>query len=125
MWPRRVFRRVSLAASIEKQMDSVALFVAILFHLRAFRLVVLSVVDGFSGRRVLCRGGLVWMGFSNMPRSEIFVPIVSSIFVASTLSPLEVAVRDRAVCDRCVTKDCIRGRRDTLYEHRSLRRVLP
>src|SRR5262249_21789995 len=30
-------------------------------------------------------------------------------FIASTLSPLEVQVRNQSVCTRCKTKDCIRG----------------
>ncbi|MCS7465432.1 hypothetical protein NZK35_01960 [Stieleria sp. ICT_E10.1] len=37
-------------------------------------------------------------------------PIGQFNFLSSTLSPLEVTVRDRGVCDRCETKDCIRGR---------------
>jgi ferredoxin len=40
-------------------------------------------------------------------------PIGQFNFVASTLSPLEVQVRDRAVCLDCRTKDCIRGTRDS------------
>ena len=36
-------------------------------------------------------------------------PIGQFDFLASTLSPLEVQVRDLAVCDGCKTKDCIRG----------------
>lgn len=38
-------------------------------------------------------------------------PIGQFNFIASTSSPLEVGVRDRAVCDSCATNDCIRGRR--------------
>ena len=40
-------------------------------------------------------------------------PIGQFNFVASTASPMEVAVRDHAVCDGCRTKDCIRGVRET------------
>jgi hypothetical protein len=36
-------------------------------------------------------------------------PIGQFNFVASALSPLEVQVRDAAVCATCQTKDCIRG----------------
>src|SRR5262249_49613423 len=36
-------------------------------------------------------------------------PIGQFNFVASTLSPLEVRVRDHAVCAGCKTKDCIKG----------------
>jgi hypothetical protein len=39
-------------------------------------------------------------------------PIGQFNFLASTVSPLEVAVRDHDVCTRCATKDCIRGVRD-------------
>jgi cytochrome c oxidase assembly factor CtaG len=37
-------------------------------------------------------------------------PIGQFNFVQSLVSPLEVQVRDRAVCAACRTKDCIRGR---------------
>ncbi len=37
-------------------------------------------------------------------------PIGQFNFVQSLVSPLEVAVRDPAVCATCTTKDCIRGR---------------
>ncbi|VTT97044.1 4fe-4s ferredoxin : 4Fe-4S ferredoxin, iron-sulfur binding domain protein OS=Solibacter usitatus (strain Ellin6076) GN=Acid_7587 PE=4 SV=1: Caa3_CtaG [Gemmataceae bacterium] len=39
-------------------------------------------------------------------------PIGQFNFVQSLASPLEVAVRDPAVCKSCTTKDCIRGRGD-------------
>jgi len=38
-------------------------------------------------------------------------PIGQFNFLGSTMSPLEVAVRDMQVCTTCTTKDCIRGRR--------------
>ena len=39
-------------------------------------------------------------------------PIGQFNFVASTLSPLEVKVRELDVCATCQTRDCIRGRRE-------------
>ncbi len=39
-------------------------------------------------------------------------PIGQFHFIHSRLSPLEIKVNDPAVCARCVTKDCIRGRDD-------------
>ncbi|HEY0730050.1 MAG TPA: hypothetical protein VGD38_18330 [Pyrinomonadaceae bacterium] len=39
-------------------------------------------------------------------------PIGQFNFAASTVSPMEVAVRDQDVCTRCTTKDCIRGVRE-------------
>ena len=38
-------------------------------------------------------------------------PVGQFNFLGSTLSPLEVTVRDQTVCTSCTTKDCIRGRR--------------
>lgn len=38
-------------------------------------------------------------------------PVGQFNFLGSTMSPLEVAVRDPDVCTSCVTKDCIRGQR--------------
>jgi len=37
-------------------------------------------------------------------------PIGQFNFVQSLVSPLEIKVRDTAICDSCQTKDCIRGR---------------
>jgi cytochrome c oxidase assembly factor CtaG/ferredoxin len=37
-------------------------------------------------------------------------PVGQFNFVQSLISPLEIKVRDRAVCGSCRTKDCIRGR---------------
>ena len=50
--------------------------------------------------------------FKNASFCKFVCPIGQFNFVASTLSPLEVKVRDHAVCGGCETKDCIRGRRD-------------
>jgi polyferredoxin len=47
--------------------------------------------------------------FKHAAFCKFVCPIGQFNFVASTASPLEVAVRDHDVCDRCKTKDCIRG----------------
>ncbi len=39
-------------------------------------------------------------------------PIGQFNFLNSLVSPTEVSVRDTSVCDSCVTKDCIQGRKD-------------
>ncbi len=54
------------------------------------------VVDGFFKHASFCK---------------FVCPIGQFNFVASTLSPFEVKVRDQDVCTSCHTKDCIRGRR--------------
>jgi hypothetical protein len=47
--------------------------------------------------------------FKHAAFCKFVCPIGQFNFVASTASPLEVTVRDHDVCDRCKTKDCIRG----------------
>jgi polyferredoxin len=53
------------------------------------------VVDGFFRGASFCR---------------FVCPIGQFNFVHSTVSPLEVGIRDPARCESCTTKDCIRGR---------------
>ncbi|HKR15630.1 MAG TPA: hypothetical protein VJT15_26415 [Pyrinomonadaceae bacterium] len=50
--------------------------------------------------------------FKHASFCKFVCPIGQFNFLASTVSPLEVAVRDHDTCDRCATKDCIRGTRD-------------
>jgi len=49
--------------------------------------------------------------FKHASFCKFVCPLGQFNFVASTISPLEVKVRDPEVCDDCATKDCIRGRR--------------
>ena len=49
--------------------------------------------------------------FKHASFCKFVCPIGQFNFLASTLSPLEVKVRDLATCADCHTKDCIRGRR--------------
>ncbi len=49
--------------------------------------------------------------FKHASFCKFVCPIGQFNFLASTISPLEVKVRDPEVCDSCGTKDCIRGRR--------------
>ena len=49
--------------------------------------------------------------FKHAPFCKFVCPVGQFNFVSSTVSPLEVKVRDQDVCTRCATKDCIRGAR--------------
>ena len=49
-------------------------------------------------------------------------PVGQFNFVASTLAPAELQVRDRQTCVGCRTSDCIRGRRDVAQPLRVIRR---
>lgn len=51
--------------------------------------------------------------FKHAAFCKFVCPIGQFNFVASTVSPLEVSVRDHDVCTSCKTKDCIRGVRET------------
>jgi polyferredoxin len=64
-------------------------WIAVTYFVAAF------VVDGFFRGASFCK---------------YVCPIGQFHFVNSLVSPLEVKVRDPAVCARCETKDCIRGR---------------
>jgi ferredoxin len=109
---RRLFRpRFNWPRILRNKWISVALFIAILFTYELFSLwsspwwtaslaiayfVAVLLIDGLFKHASFCK---------------FVCPIGQFNFIASTLSPLEVQVRDHGVCDRCATKDCIRGRR--------------
>jgi hypothetical protein len=91
---------------------AVGLFVAVLFVYELFDLwaspwwtawlivgyfLAVLVVDGIFKHASFCK---------------FVCPIGQFNFIASTLSPLEVQVRDQDVCTHCKTKDCIRGARE-------------
>ena len=110
---RRVFTpRFNWPRALRNKWISVAFFVLILFTYELFDLwsspwwtawliigyfLSVLVVDGFFKHASFCK---------------FVCPIGQFNFVASTLSPLEVKVRDQVVCTSCDTKDCIRGRRE-------------
>lgn len=110
---RRLFRpRFNWPRALRNKWISVALFVVILFTYELFSLwsspwwtaslaiayfVAVLLIDGLFKHASFCK---------------FVCPIGQFNFIASTLSPLEVQVRDHGVCDRCTTKDCIRGRRE-------------
>jgi polyferredoxin len=110
---RRFFKpRMNWPRALRNKWASVALFVAILFVYELFDLwnspwwtawliigyfVAALAIDGVFKHATFCK---------------FVCPIGQFNFVASTVSPLEVKVRDQGVCVTCRTKDCIRGRRD-------------
>lgn len=101
-WPRR----------LRNKWLSLGLFVLILFAYELFDLwgspwwTAWLIVAYFAGALVIDSV------FRHASFCKFVCPIGQFNFVASTVSPLEVAVRDPEVCDGCRTKDCIRGRRD-------------
>lgn len=92
---------------------SVGLFISILF---AYELFDLWSAPWWTACLIIAYflGALVVDGiFKHASFCKFVCPIGQFNFVASTLSPLEVKVRDHDVCTSCRTKDCIRGQRET------------
>jgi len=105
-WPRR----------LRNKWLSLGLFVAILF---AYELFDLWSTPWWTAALIIAYflGALVVDGlFKHASFCKFVCPIGQFNFVASTLSPLEVKVRDNDVCTSCRTKDCIRGQRDPTSE---------
>ncbi|PYS67065.1 MAG: FesM, partial [Acidobacteria bacterium] len=100
-WPRR----------LRNKWLAVGLFVSILFLYELFDLwsspwwTAWLIISYFVGALII--DGL----FKQATFCKFVCPIGQFNFVASTLSPLEVKVRDQDVCTSCRTKDCIRGSR--------------
>jgi ferredoxin len=109
---RRFFHpRLNWPQKLRNKWLSVALFALILFCYEEFSLwsspwwTAWLIVGYFLA--VLLVDGL----FKHASFCKFVCPIGQFNFVASTISPLEVKVRNPDVCDDCGTKDCIRGRR--------------
>jgi len=98
-WPRR----------LRNKWLAIGLFVLILFLYELFDLwsspwwTAWLIISYFIGALII--DGL----FKQATFCKFVCPIGQFNFVASTLSPLEVKVRDQNVCTSCRTKDCIRG----------------
>ena len=60
--------------------------------------------------------------FTGATFCKYICPIGQFSFVASTMSPLEVQVRQPGTCRTCRTVDCIKGRRDAAVPARIVRR---
>ena len=118
MLPRNLARRFvtpkrNWPRPLRNKWLSLSLFVLILF---AYELFDLWSSPGWTAVLI----GLYFVGalavdglFKHASFCKFVCPVGQFNFVASTVSPLEVKVRDLNVCEGCRTKDCIRGRRET------------
>ena len=116
-WARRLFKpRFQWPRGLRNKWISVALFAGILFVYELFDLwsspwwTAWLIIGYFLS--VLVVDGL----FKHASFCKFVCPIGQFNFVASTLSPFEVKVREQAVCTTCATKDCIRGRHEGATE---------
>jgi hypothetical protein len=107
---RRLFLpRLNWPRPLRNKWLAVGLFAAILFSYEYF-----SLWETPAGTAVLILGYfaaalVVDALFRHAAFCKWVCPIGQFNYVASALSPLEVAVRDPAVCTTCTGKDCIRG----------------
>lgn len=112
-WGRKLIRpRWVWPARLRSKWPAIVLFVLILFSYEVFDLwAAPALTAGLIGAYFI--GALVVdLLFRNASFCKYVCPIGQFNFVTSTVSPLEVSVRDPAICERCTTRDCIRGRRD-------------
>lgn len=105
-WPRR----------LRNKWLPVTLFALILFAYEIFSLwsspwLTAWIIVGYFAA-ILIVDGL----FKHATFCKFVCPIGQFNFLAATVSPLEVEVRDHEVCDGCRTRDCIRGRRELATE---------
>jgi len=104
--------RLNWPRSLRNKWLSIALFIGILFIYELFdlfaspRWTAWLIVGYFLA--VLVVDGI----FKHASFCKFVCPIGQFNFAASSLSPLEVRVRDQKVCSSCSSKDCIRGRRE-------------
>ncbi|MCC9599156.1 hypothetical protein LOC67_01190 [Stieleria sp. JC731] len=125
MLPRALVRKVysprwNWPKALRNKWPAITLFVGVLF---AYELFDLFADPWWTGVLIVSYFGLA-TAVDSLFRQASFCKYVCPIgqfnFLASTLSPLEVVVRDPSVCTECKTKDCIRGRRDIQNELTSI-----
>ena len=117
MLPRNLARRflrptLNWPRWLRNKWLAIALFVAILFAYERYdlwgapRWTAALILAYFAGALLI--DGL----FRNASFCKYVCPLGQYNFVASTVSPLEIAVASHDVCATCTTHDCIRGTRD-------------
>jgi ferredoxin len=89
----------------------IALFVAVLFCYELFDLWALPRATAYLVLAYFASALAVDVIFSGANFCKYLCPIGQFNFVASTMSPLELRVKDIGTCHTCRTVDCIKGRR--------------
>ena len=89
----------------------IALFVAVLFAYELFDLWALPRATAYLVLAYFGSALVVDVVFTGATFCKYLCPIGQFNFVASTMSPLELRVKDMGTCYTCRTVDCIKGRR--------------
>jgi polyferredoxin len=113
-WPQR----------LRNKWFAVVLFVLILFVYEQFALWSNPLWTAWLIAGYFAAALVVDAVFKHASFCKWLCPIGQFNFIASTMSPLEIRVRDLHVCSDCRTKDCIRGRHE-LDREETGRRALP
>ena len=100
----------------------IALFIGVLFAYELFDLWALPRATAWLVLGYFAAALAIDLRFTGATFCKYLCPIGQFSFVASTLSPLELRVRQPETCRTCRTVDCIKGRRDEAVPSRVLRR---
>jgi hypothetical protein len=98
-------------AAMRGKWIGVALFAGVLFTYELFDLWALPRATGWLVLAYFAAALVIDLVFTGASFCKHLCPIGQFNFAASTLSPLELRVREPAVCGTCRTVDCIRGQR--------------
>ncbi|HUG19688.1 MAG TPA: hypothetical protein VMM56_11960 [Planctomycetaceae bacterium] len=117
MVPRMIARKIRLPQRrwprwLRNKWPAIVLFVAVLFVYELFDLWG----DPWWTGALIVGYFLTALGIDAIFQRASFCKYVCPVgqfnFLSSTMSPLEVTVREPVICATCETKDCIRGRRE-------------
>jgi len=115
--------RLTLPRWLRTKWIGIALFVAVLFCYELFDLWALPRATAYLVLAYFASALVVDLSFRGASFCKYFCPIGQFNFVASTMSPLEMRIRDVDTCRTCRTVDCIKG--NDLQRGCELRLFLP
>jgi polyferredoxin len=90
---------------------ALVLFVAVLFCYELFDLWALPRATAYLVLAYFAAALVIDTIFKGATFCKHLCPIGQFNFIASTMSPLELEIRERSTCQACTTSDCIAGRR--------------
>lgn len=115
--------RLTLPRRLRTKWIGVVLFIAVLFCYELFDLWALPRATAYLVLAYFAAALLVDLVFRGASFCKYFCPIGQFNFVASTMSPFEMRIREAETCRTCRTVDCIKG--NDLQRGCELRLFLP